>query len=545
MRRELLIVFGTLLLISCGGSSTDNSAQAAPTIQDSDGDGIPDETDVFPNDASEWLDSDGDGVGDNADVFPSDVNEWLDSDGDGVGDNADVFPNNAEEWLDSDGDNVGDNSDAFPNDETEWLDSDGDSVGDNSDVFPEDGQEWLDSDADGVGDNADAFPNDPTRWLAAVELSPQLPDVLFNYANIALPEHYTRDDFPEDAQAQRAAIELDNTPEDNPITDAGATLGRVLFYDKKLSANGTVACASCHQQSHGFSDPQTLSTGFDGGKTRRHAMGLANARFYISGKFFWDERAATLEQQALMPFQDPIEMGLTLEELEAIVSSQSYYPSLFEAAFGDNQVTSERIAKALAQFQRSIVSTSSRYDIARGEALSPNEDFPSFTRQENRGKRLFFGPRTNENGDTANCAGCHISEAFVGPVAAGPQGTTTATNNGLDAQSTDDLGIFETTNNANDIGKFKAPSLINIAARPPYMHDGRFENLEQVIDFYSTDIQNHENLRAPLQGSNGESFQFNFTEDEKAALIAFLETLTDQEMLSDEKYADPFSSDEN
>jgi len=137
-------------------------------------------------------------------------------------------------------------------------------------------------------------PTDPFAEL-------NLPDVPFNYANIELPEYYTSSAFPTQFQFQ-AVTEYDNTPADNPITNAGATLGRVLFYDKKLSANGTISCASCHKAEHGFSDPDVFSEGFDGELTRRHSMGIVNARFYAGGQFFWDERAETLEDQVLMPW---------------------------------------------------------------------------------------------------------------------------------------------------------------------------------------------------------------------------------------------------
>ncbi|SEL49247.1 cytochrome c peroxidase [Aquimarina amphilecti] len=370
-----------------------------------------------------------------------------------------------------------------------------------------------------------------------------LPDVFFNYANIILPEHYTENSFPDQFQFQ-AAIEFDNTPIDNPITDAGATLGRVLFYDEKLSANSTVSCASCHKAEHGFSDPDILSKGFEGGLTRRHSMGIVNARFYDGGKFFWDERAATLEEQVLMPFQDEVEMGLTLQELTTIVIGQTYYPQLFEDAFGDQTITSDRISRALAQFIRSLVSTTSKYDQARSDVDSPIVDFPSFTDQENAGKRLFYMPRPLTNGLNANCVACHVSEAFVAPIPTItpiPNGITTfATTNGLDATSTTDLGVNETTGNPNDVGKFKVPSLRNIAIRPPYMHDGRFATLEEVIEHYSSGIQNHQSLISPLVNSEGEVGQFNFTEEEKEALVAFLNTLTDNQMLTDEKYSNPF-----
>lgn len=367
-----------------------------------------------------------------------------------------------------------------------------------------------------------------------------LPEDYFNYANIQLPSYYTTSEFPSQFQFQ-AVTAYDNTPTDNPVTDAGATLGRVLFYDEKLSANGTVSCASCHLASHGFSDPNVLSDGFNGEKTRRHSMGIVNARFYADGKFFWDERADSLEEQVLMPFQDEVEMGLTLSELVEIISNQAYYPILFKNAFGDEAITSDKISKALAQFVRSLVSTTAKYDIARSEVSSPTENFPGFTAQENQGKNLFFLPRELTNGENGNCVGCHQTEAFIGPIPTTSFPLTTfATSNGLDAISTTDLGVNEATNNSNDVGKFKFPSLKNIAIRPPYMHDGRFGTLEEVIEHYSSGIQNHSNLITPLVNSNGEVGQFNFTEEEKEALIAFLNTLTDNEMLDDEKYNTPF-----
>ena len=361
-----------------------------------------------------------------------------------------------------------------------------------------------------------------------------LPEEYFNYSNIELPEHYFVNNFPAQFQFQFAAIESDNTPMDNPTTDAGATLGRVLFYDDKLSANGTIACASCHKPEFGFSDPEVLSVGFDGEHTRRHSMGIVNARFYQTGKFFWDERAETLEDQVLMAFQDEVEMGLTLPELVNLVDGQLYYPPLFEAAFGDNTVTSERIAKALAQFIRSLVSVTSKYDQGRQLVNSPMVDFPNFTNQENLGKQLFNA----QNLAAPSCNACHMSEAFVAPLLAA-NGSTIGTNNGLGADMSD-LGIFESTGVNGHRGKFKVPSLKNIAIRPPYMHDGRFTSLEEVIDHYSTGIQDHPTLQPFLRDSNGDPIRYNFSSEEKDALVAFLNTLTDNQMLSDEKYSNPF-----
>ncbi|ADE53658.1 cytochrome-c peroxidase [Coraliomargarita akajimensis] len=380
-------------------------------------------------------------------------------------------------------------------------------------------------------------------WLllsTALGQAPILPEDSYDYVSAQLPKHYTQNQFPRQFRFQRAAIEFDNMPEDNPTTNAGATLGRVLFYDTKLSANGNVSCASCHQQKYGFSDPNARSEGFDGGHTRRHSMGLTNARFFDSGKFFWDERAPSLEAQVLIPFQDPIEMGLSLNQLEVLVRSQDYYPDLFKEAFGDARISSERISRALAQFIRSLVSTTSRYDQARSKVANAVRDFPDFTRQENHGKRLFFLPRSVGNGDRVNCAGCHVTEAFVGPVPNRPEASTNSLNNGLDAASTDDLGVYEATGRRRDIGKFKTPSLRNIEVTAPYMHDGRFVDLEAVVEHYSTGIQKHPSLRPPLLGMNGEPVNFDFSQREKDALIAFLKTLTDDEFLSDPKFSNPF-----
>jgi len=179
-----------------------------------------------------------------------------------------------------------------------------------------------------------------------------LPGTPYSYAGVTLPAHFNTP----------LVRDMDNTPSDNPLTDEGATLGRVLFYDAALSANRTVACASCHIQEQAFSDNLKLSEGFDGGLTGRNTMPMIDSRYYRNGRFFWDERADTLEEQVLMPIQNEVEMGLTLDELVERVSAAPYAPYLFEQAFGDEQVTSDRISKALAQFVRAIVSYRSRFD---------------------------------------------------------------------------------------------------------------------------------------------------------------------------------------
>jgi len=340
-----------------------------------------------------------------------------------------------------------------------------------------------------------------------------LPVTSFNYANIQLPNYFL------DNQLQNE----DNTPNNNPITDAGATLGRVLFYDKKLSANNTISCASCHIQENGFSDPNVLSIGFEGGLTGRNSMGLSNAKFYENGRFFWDERADSLEDQVLMPIQDQVEMGLTLDELVAKVAAEEYYQILFTRAFGDETVTTQRISFAMAQFIRSMVSYESKFDAGMAQVNNPNVNFPNFTASENLGKNLFFSNRTR-------CNDCHDTNAMVGDA---PR------NNGLDAMLTD-LGVGGVTGNNNDRGEFKTGSLRNIELTGPYMHDGRFATLGEVIDHYDFGVVDSPNLDNRLRAGGGQVRRLNLNAAERQALIDFLLTLTDNNFITDEKYSDPF-----
>ena len=351
-----------------------------------------------------------------------------------------------------------------------------------------------------------------------------LPNEPFNYSSIDFPDHFSETNIP----IVPSTLDTDNTPSNNLVTDAGATLGRVLFYDKMLSKNNKVSCASCHVQEKGFSDPKVLSEGFEGGHTRRHSMGLTNARFYQKGTFFWDERAATLEEQVLLPIQDEVEMGMTLDSLVARIEATDYYQPLFEDAFGDKTVTTDRVSKALAQFVRSLVSYQSKYDIGRAVNRA-NQPFENFTEEENLGKILFLEPIAVGG---AGCLVCHGTEAFTTP--------PVSANNGLDAESTTDLGVYESTGRPNDIGKFKAPSLRNIALRAPFMHDGRFASLEEVIEHYNSGIQAHPNLDRALQYAEGNPIRMNLSQEEKNALVAFLKTLTDEEMIKDEKFSNPF-----
>lgn len=339
---------------------------------------------------------------------------------------------------------------------------------------------------------------------------PSLPATTFNYANPNLPAHFTQNNATFGSVPQ-----TDNTPNNNPVTDEGATLGRVLFYDKRLSANDTVACASCHLQENGFSDPRQFSVGFEGGLTGRHSMALANATYYDRGRFFWDERAATLEDQVLLPIQDSVEMGMALDTLENKLEDTTFYAGLFQDAFGTTEITSERISLALAQFVRSLVSFQAPFD----DAFNNNGQFTGngLSQLENQGRQLFF---SNNNGP--NCDACHETSAMS---------LDQPRNNGLDANTQADQGAGG--------GEFKSPSLRNIAVRAPYMHDGRFDTLEEVIEHYNSGIQDHPQLANQLQ-QNGQPERLNLSQQEKDALVAFLETLTDQIFLTDPKFSDPF-----
>jgi cytochrome c peroxidase len=360
---------------------------------------------------------------------------------------------------------------------------------------------------------------------------PTLPAATLDYSH-DFPDHFLTP----------FVIGSDNTPGDNPTTDAGATLGRVLFWDKRLSQNGTVACGSCHQPGAGFSDNAELSEGFEGGLTRRNSMSLINVRFSDRGAMFWDERADTLEDQVLRPIQDAAEMGLTLDELVERVEGADYYAPLFEDAFGDSEVTTERISFALAQFVRSISSYQSEWDagviMVGGEV---DQDFPNYTAEQNRGKDLFFGQ--------ARCGTCHApANPLTPPPPGGQPGPTDnlalwfvdePVNNGL--FDDDDDGYGETTGVAQDDGKFKSPSLSNVALTAPYMHDGRFATLLEVVEHYDSGVEDHPNLDRRLRDPQTQMPQrLNLTAADRGALVAFLETLTDPTLAEDPRWADPF-----
>jgi cytochrome c peroxidase len=341
-------------------------------------------------------------------------------------------------------------------------------------------------------------------------VTPTLPVAALPYSDtrVPLPRHFAG------PAGGPTALGADNMPATNVTTDAGATLGRVLFYDRRLSLNDRVSCASCHQQAFAFSDTARLSRGFQGARTARHSMGLVNARFYASGRFFWDERAASLEAQVLEPIQDATEMGLTLQQLPLKLSLTSYYPALFEAAFGTRDITTERVSRALAQFVRSLVSRDARFDRAFGANGVPNFE-GTFTAQELLGQQLYNG--------RAGCARCHGTTAHV---------SDGVHNTGLDATITD-AGAGN--------GRFKAPSLRNVEVRAPYMHDGRFATLEQVVDFYDRGVRANPGLDPRLRAPGGQPLRLNLSVPEREALVAFMKTFTDHTLLADPRFADPFA----
>lgn len=345
---------------------------------------------------------------------------------------------------------------------------------------------------------------------------PALPTTSIDYVKYAvtdLPNHFKTPPL----------SNANNTPVDNPITNAGATLGRVLFYDERVSHNDGLSCSSCHKQENDFSDPATKSVGFEGGLTGRHSMGLSNGAFYQSGKFFWNERADSLEDQVLMPIQDPVEMGTNLTQLTAELSATTFYPKLFEQAFGTPEVTTERISKSLAQFVRSMVSYQSKFDVAvaAGTPEAPNYDAAGYTQQEKNGAALFHSA-------VGRCSQCHGTAAQIG---------NAPHNIGLDANNLADAGVMP-----DGIGQFKTPSLRNAEVRDGYMHDGRFATLEEVVDFYSTGVQNNPNLDPILRFSptNPNPYRPSFSAAMKASLVAFLKTLTDQSFLTNEIFSNPF-----
>lgn len=312
-------------------------------------------------------------------------------------------------------------------------------------------------------------------------------------------------------------------PADNPITKQGVYLGRMLFYENRLSANNKLSCGSCHQQDKAFTDGRTFSPGVDGVLTPRNSMSLVNLLW--ARKFFWDGRANGLEEQAATPLTSPHEMGQALTTSAQKLAQTPNYPALFKLVYGDEQITGDQIVKAISQFERTLISANSRYDQYLRGAYQPTPD-------ELKGMELFnTAPQPEKGIRGANCSHCHggpktYMELFH--------------NNGLDSLPKDQ-GIETLTRLPADRGRFKVPTLRNIALTAPYMHDGRFKTLEEVVDHYSEHIEQSPSLSSFLQGESNEAGgkSLKLLPAEKKQLIAFLNMLTDSTFITNPAFSDP------
>ncbi len=315
-----------------------------------------------------------------------------------------------------------------------------------------------------------------------------------------------------------------NIPTDNPLTQQGVLLGKMLFYEPMLSRDGSQSCASCHRQPDGFSDTLRLSVGVQGLEGTRQAMPLFNLAWH-SNDFFWDGRAEFLRDQALLPIEDELEMDETLDNVITKLNAVQNYKDQFTRAFGSEDITSERMALAIEQFMLSIVSYQSKFDRYKA-------GLEQLTESEERGRILFeteynqFFPEQSG----ADCVHCHGGTNFE---------NDQYMNNGLDNENDfADLGRALVTMNPNDNAKFKVPSLRNIAVTPPYMHDGRFSTLEEVIEHYNTGIKVSPTLDFALLNTTDTGLLL--TEQDKQDLINFLHTLTDDVFLNNPEYKTPF-----
>lgn len=320
-------------------------------------------------------------------------------------------------------------------------------------------------------------------------------------------------------------------------------LGRVLFYDKNLSSDKSVSCESCHQQKLAFSDDKPFSHGVNGNFTERNSLPLGSFVSFSghygepeeedSGEnsFFWDHSAATLEEQLIKTLANPNEMGMDLRTLEDRVANAPYTQILYEKAFPNESVNAENIVGAIADFVNSLESSRTSFDSALDKAFFRlTDDFPTFTESENIGKRLF----------TDNCASCH---AFTLGSRFRHQFDNLAfmASNGLELEY-QDKGKGAITRVAEDNGLFKIPGLRNVALTAPYMHDGRFATLEEVVEFYNEGVIAHPNLDEKLKDKEGAPKRLNMTEIEKKGLVDFLKTLTGEGLIQDESLSNPFKS---
>ncbi len=315
-----------------------------------------------------------------------------------------------------------------------------------------------------------------------------------------------------------------NLPADNALTKEKVLLGRMLFYEKKLSGNNTQACADCHLQAFAFSDTATFSLGIRGQRGKRQAMSIFNMAWH-DNEFFWDGRAHLLRDQALKPIQDALEMDEKLENVITKLNASTAYKNQFYRAFESYEIDATKISLALEQFMMTIVSNNSKYDryLAGKETL---------TAEEERGRALFFQEFNpffpNKSG--ADCAHCHSGDNFE---------NDQYMNNGLDTDAEmKDIGRENVTKLPEDKAKFKVPSLRNLALTAPYMHDGRFRTLEEVVDHYNQGLKPSSTLDGALEQNRPTGLQLSTTD--KVALVSFLKTLTDTQLTTDKRYSSPF-----
>lgn len=297
----------------------------------------------------------------------------------------------------------------------------------------------------------------------------------------------------------------------NPLTSAGVELGRRLFYDPLLSRDGSIACAECHRQDAGFTHHgHDLSHGIDNRSGERNSQPIQNLAWERS--FFWDGGVHDLDLQPVVPLENPVEMDEKFGNVLQKVRQSPKYPALFKAAYGSEEITSALFLKALSQFMLTLVSANSRYDrYRRGEEV--------FTVDEKAGVGLF---------QTKGCASCHAGALFS---------DGSFRNNGIGRGATDDLGRARITELETDRYKFRVPSLRNVEVTRPYMHDGRFSDLETVIDHYRERVQDGPTLDPLLKAAGRTGIPIS--DEEKRQLVLFLKTLTDREFLSNPKFAEP------
>jgi cytochrome c peroxidase len=313
-------------------------------------------------------------------------------------------------------------------------------------------------------------------------------------------------------------------PADNPITEEGVALGRRIFHEVRLSRNNSQSCATCHDQKRAFTDGDRVSVGSEGQVGKRNAMALVNLAW--SREFFWDGRAKSLREQVLMPIQDAHEMNESLERVVSKLEKESAYRESFERAFGAHEITPDRIARALEQFLLTLVSQESKFDRAARRLTE-------LTAEEKRGLKLFvteFDPARNLRG--ADCFHCHGGNLFS---------NQQFLNNGL-APRSGDIGRMEVTGQESDRGKFKVPTLRNVALTAPYMHDGRFATLEEVVDHYNGPLHRSPTLDPNLAKHPTEGLQLSAAD--KAALVSFLKTLTDEGFASGAMKQNQFSKNQ-